>query len=148
MGGRHGTPAIADDRNIVKIRRRKTADTADNPANEKGGADIIHPKTNADKPNTHGETPEMAPEGKTGSGPNARRRSQVTPEINRIRQKLNVLGMDLEKALMVNATSEELEQLHNQYGALLNPAGTGGEAGHGSTVRRDRCPVQGGRSLV
>ena len=40
----------------------KTADTADNAANEKGGKDIIHPKTDAEKPNTRGEEPEMAPD--------------------------------------------------------------------------------------
>jgi len=41
----------------------KTADTADNPANEAGGeANIIHPKTDAEKANTRGTEPEKAPD--------------------------------------------------------------------------------------
>jgi hypothetical protein len=42
---------------------KKTADTADNPSNEAGGKNPIHPKTDAEKANTRGKTPEMAPEG-------------------------------------------------------------------------------------
>ena len=68
MGGRHGTPGIASDDNIVKIRRHKQADTADNPANEAGGkANIIHPKTDAEKVNTRGCEPEMVPDKNPGS---------------------------------------------------------------------------------
>ena len=119
MGGKHGTPAIANDENIVKVRRRKTADTADNPANEKGGKDIIHPKTDAEKPNTRGETPEMAPEGKTGSGPNAGAVGTSNTQVNRIRQALNALGMDLQKAQMSRASVEELTRINDQYTDLL-----------------------------
>ena len=119
MGGKHGTPATANDENIVKVRRRKTADTADNPANEKGGKDIIHPKTDAEKPNTRGETPEMAPEGKTGSGPNAGAVGTSNTQVNRIRQALNALGMDLQKAQMSRASVEELTRINDQYTDLL-----------------------------
>jgi phage FluMu protein Com len=46
----------------------KQADTADNPANEAGGkAHIIHPKTDAEKANTRGTEPEMAPDKNPGS---------------------------------------------------------------------------------
>lgn len=44
----------------------KTADTVDNPANEKGGVGYIHPKTDAEKVNTRGEEPEMAPDKNPG----------------------------------------------------------------------------------
>ena len=61
MGGPHGSPGIAGEKNTVRVRKAKTADTADNDANEKGGKGIIHPKTDAEKPNTRGGEPELAP---------------------------------------------------------------------------------------
>jgi hypothetical protein len=58
MGGRHGTPGIANENNIVKVTKRKQADTADNPAEIKGGEGIIQPKTDADVKDTTGPTPD------------------------------------------------------------------------------------------
>jgi hypothetical protein len=66
MGGPHGTPGLANERNIVRVRKaKKQADTADNPANWKGGEGIIQPKTDAEIKDTTG--PDAPPPGQKAS---------------------------------------------------------------------------------
>jgi hypothetical protein len=77
MGGRHGTPGLVNERNIVRVKKGKPApgqerlgsgkkaDTADNPANWKGGEGIIQPKTDAEIKDTTG--PDAPPPGQKSS---------------------------------------------------------------------------------
>ncbi len=63
----HGSPVKcpacgSSEKKRVEAEYPKTADTADNPANERGGEGAMDPKTDQEKRNTRGEEPELAPD--------------------------------------------------------------------------------------
>jgi hypothetical protein len=63
----HGSPVKcpecgSSEKKRVEAEYPKTADTADNPANEKGGEGAMDPKTDQEKKNTRGKEPELAPD--------------------------------------------------------------------------------------
>jgi len=56
------TSKFTEESNIAYNYNAKQADTADNPANEKGGEGAMDPKTDQEKKNTRGEEPKLAPD--------------------------------------------------------------------------------------
>lgn len=110
MGGPHGTPGLANERNIVRVKKgkpapgqerlgsEKRADTADNPANEKGGEGAIGVKTEKEISDTQGKTPKYdvtgsAKKADTADNPyNMEDDGKAAPENKKVVEKKDTTG--------------------------------------------------------
>ena len=69
MGGQHGTPGVATAENIVRVHKKKQADTADNPYNmENDGEGAPENKKVVVKKDTSGPTPVNTKQGNQNKG--------------------------------------------------------------------------------